>query len=87
MVGRGAPATTYYGGAPFLTQTFPFGTRRDWDAFIGSLSTTSSAPDEDIPSYARFVRAARRVFDRFAQDGILESGAATELQLGQPTGT
>jgi len=84
MVGRDTPASTYYGGAPLLTQTFPFTTRRDWDAFIGSLSTTSSAPDEDSPSYARFVRAAHRVFDRFACDGILTSGAATELYLGQP---
>jgi SAM-dependent methyltransferase len=84
MAGRGTPASSYYGGAPFLAQTFPFTTRRDWDVFIGSLSTTSSAPDAGSPSYARFVRTARHVFDQFAQDGILESGAATELYLGQP---
>ncbi|MFN2230805.1 MAG: class I SAM-dependent methyltransferase [Anaerolineae bacterium] len=84
MVGRGTPASSYYGGAPFLVETFPFTTRRDWDGFIGSLSTTSSAPDEGSSSYARFARAARCVFDQFAHDGILESGAATELYLGQP---
>ncbi|MFN2155208.1 MAG: hypothetical protein ACK2UX_08225, partial [Anaerolineae bacterium] len=78
------PASSYYGGAPFLVETFPFTTRRDWDGFIGSLSTTSSAPDEGSSSYARFARAARCVFDQFAHDGILESGAATELYLGQP---
>jgi len=86
MVGRGTLLSTYYGGNDFSEQTFPFTTYRDWPAFIGSLSTTSSAPDETSPSYARFVREVRRVFDVFARDGILESHAATQLYLGQPAG-
>ena len=86
MVGRGAPAGYYYGGNRFVMQTFAFSTHRDWDAFIGSLSTTSSAPDEGSPPYARFVRGARRVFDTYARNGVLESRAATELCLGQLAG-
>jgi len=86
MVGRSTPAGYYYGGNRFVVQTFPFTAHRDWDAFIGSLSTTSSAPDEGSPSYACFVRGARRVFGTFARNGVLESHAATELYLGQLAG-
>ena len=83
MVGRATPRRFYYGGDGFSEQTFPFTTHRTWEQFIGSLATTSDAPDPESALYAGFERAARRVFDRFSRGGTLESGVVTELTLGR----
>jgi SAM-dependent methyltransferase len=82
MVGTREPRSFYYPGA-FWVQTYPFTTRNTWPAFIGALSTTSYAPDEESPYYAAFEWAARRVFERFSRDGVLASPAETELYLGR----
>jgi ubiquinone/menaquinone biosynthesis C-methylase UbiE len=82
MKGRGTPLSFYYGGDRYLKQVFPFTTRSTREAFIGSLSTASYAPDKESPLYADFERAANQVFDRLSRDGWLESHAATELYLG-----
>jgi ubiquinone/menaquinone biosynthesis C-methylase UbiE len=83
MVGRATPRRFYYGDDDYSEQTFCFTTRRTWEQFIGSLTTTSDAPDPGSARYAGFERAARRVFDRFSRRGMLESGAVTELALGR----
>lgn len=83
MVGRGTPLSFYLSRQDYLEQRFPFLTRRTWEQFLGSLSTTSSAPDEGSPMYATFERAARGVFERFSVDGVVTSGAETVLCVGQ----
>lgn len=86
MKGRGTPPSFYYGGDTYLKQVFPFTTRSTREAFIGSLSTASYAPDRGSPWYADFERAANCVFDRLSCDGWLESRGATELYLGHIAG-
>ena len=83
MVGRGMPLSFYFGGDDYLEQRFPFSTRRNWEQFLGSMSTTSGAPEEGSPLYAAFERAARDVFERFSVDGVVTSGAETVLSVGQ----
>lgn len=77
------PVGFFYGTEDYVQQVYPFTTQRTWEAFIGSLSTASTAPDEGNPRYARFVRAAREVFARLAPGGVLESRVETELCLGR----
>ena len=85
MLGRETPRRFYYGGDEFQELIFSFTTQRAWEQFIGSLSTTSDAPDRGSPLYAGFERAARRVFERFSSGGVVASNAVTELVLGRMT--
>lgn len=82
MVGKRQPRSFYYRGE-YLRQTFSFTTQNNWEMFIGSLSTASSAPDDTSPLYDAFERGARRIFERFSDGGLLESHGETELYLGQ----
>jgi SAM-dependent methyltransferase len=77
------PVDYYFGHAGYSRHTFPFSYRQDWDAFLGSLLTTSYAPDENHPLFDQYCRHARQVFEQFAPDGWLESSGETELLLGQ----
>ena len=77
------PVSFFYGTEDYVQQVYPLTTQRTWDQFIGSLSTASTAPDEGDPRHARFVRAAREVFDLLAPRGVLESQVETELCLGR----
>jgi ubiquinone/menaquinone biosynthesis C-methylase UbiE len=77
------PVGFFYGTEDYSRHVYPFATHRTWDQFIGSLSTASTAPDEGDPRYARFMRAAREVFERLAPGGVLESHVETELCLGR----
>lgn len=77
------PAEFYFGGTHFQKLVFPFAYRQDWEAFIGSLCSASYMPDEDHSAYPRFEKAARGVFERFSQDGLLPGRGETELLIGQ----
>jgi SAM-dependent methyltransferase len=79
----GVPVGDYYGGARVCTKTYPFRLHEPWEAFIGALVSASDMPDKDHPLYANLERAARRVFERFASDGLLEVHGETELCLGR----
>lgn len=80
---EGRPARFYYGADPPLTQTFPFVLHEPWETFLGSLCSASFAPDENEPSYPRFERAARAVFERLSVEGLLEVRGETELIAGR----
>jgi ubiquinone/menaquinone biosynthesis C-methylase UbiE len=82
MPGFGTPFSFYFGG-DYLKQTFEFSVKETWIEFFGALSSASFAPDEDSPYYADFEGAARRVFDRYSQEGYLAVHGATEVCLGQ----
>jgi hypothetical protein len=62
---------------------FPFEIKLTWDAFLGSLSSASFAPDEGSSLYVQFERDARTVFDTFNIDDQIEVQGMTELYLGQ----
>jgi ubiquinone/menaquinone biosynthesis C-methylase UbiE len=86
MLGRSVPRSFYYCDGEYLKQDFPFDAKLSWEEFIGSLSTASNAPDEGSALYAEFVLGARRIFDRFSADNLIELHGETELYLGQITG-
>jgi ubiquinone/menaquinone biosynthesis C-methylase UbiE len=77
------PISFYYGGHDFQKFTFPFSIQETWAGFIGSLSSASYTPVEDNHLYPNLERAAKKVFDRFSDDGLLELQGATEVFLGQ----
>jgi ubiquinone/menaquinone biosynthesis C-methylase UbiE len=72
----------YYYGGTFQTRTYPFVLQEPWAVFLGALLSASDMPDEDHPLYPALERAARRVFDRFSSDGLLQVRGETELCLG-----
>jgi ubiquinone/menaquinone biosynthesis C-methylase UbiE len=77
------PMSFYYGHDDFLKQAFCFTMPESWAGFMGSIVSASYVPDEDHPLYANLERAARRVFDRFSADGLIDVHGVTELYLGQ----
>lgn len=77
------PEAFYFGGAHYQKQVFPFSYQQDWESFIGSLCSASYLPDDDHPAYPSFEKAARQVFDRFSQNGLLPGCGETELLIGQ----
>jgi ubiquinone/menaquinone biosynthesis C-methylase UbiE len=81
------PTSFWYGGDIHATHTYAFTTRHTRASFVGAVCTTSNAPDETSPAYARFVRGIAEVFERFSAGGVLEGGAVTELCLGRMAGT
>jgi SAM-dependent methyltransferase len=85
MVGKDQPRSFYFRGDDYSKAEFPFNSQLTWAAFLGSLSTASSAPEEDSALYPQFERKARHVFERFSTDGQLEVSGMTELYLGQIT--
>ena len=66
-----------------INPDFPFEIKLSWDAFLGSLSTASFAPDEGSSLYVQFERDAKSVFDAFNIDHQIEMQGVTELYLGQ----
>ena len=85
MLGKSKPRSFYYSGGEYLKQDFPFKAQVTWEEFMGSLSTASYAPDEGSSLYAEFERGARRIFDRFSSNNLIELHGVTELYLGQIT--
>lgn len=83
MVGKHQPRSFYYGGGKYLKMDFPFEIKLTWDAFLGSLSSASFAPDEGSSLYVQFERDARSVFDAFNIDHQIDMQGVTELYLGQ----
>ena len=86
MIGLCEPKSYYYNGGEFLFQETPFQFQSNWEAFFGSLTTASSAPDEVSRHYPAFKHGARAVFDRFSSDGLLVINGITELYLGKISG-
>lgn len=84
MPGRMKPHEFYFGDQPYRKYTLPLtGIKNTWEEFLGSLLTASFAPDLDSPEYPQFEEEARRIFQQFNQDGIIERQGVTELLLGQ----
>jgi SAM-dependent methyltransferase len=83
MIGKRRPKTYYFCGDDYRKYHFPFSTRVSRDAFLGSLLSASSAPDDGSEFYSDFVSSALEVFERFSKDGLIELHAATELHIGQ----
>jgi SAM-dependent methyltransferase len=73
----------YYNNGDFMKMAFSFALQQTWAEFMGSLATASYMPDEDNPLYVNLENAAKRVFDRFSSDGVLDVHGTTELYLGQ----
>jgi SAM-dependent methyltransferase len=78
----GRPPGFYFRGEGPVVRTFPFVFREPWEAFLGSLLSASFTPGADHPLYPRFERAARKVFERFSEEGLLEVRGETELYIG-----
>lgn len=84
MLGTSQPREFYFGGQPYQKLVFPLpAAQQTWNDFLGALLTTSYAPDPENPAYAPFEAAARDIFERFSQKGILHSHANTEVLIGQ----
>jgi hypothetical protein len=83
MVGKNQPRSFYYSGEKYIKMDFPFAIKLNWDAFLGSLSTASFAPDDGSSLYVQFERDLRSVFDAFNIDDKIEVQGMTELYLGQ----
>ena len=83
MVGKHQPRSFYYGGEKYLKMDFPFEIKLNWDAFLGSLSSASFAPDVSSSLYLQFERDARSVYNAFKVDQHIEVQGTTELYLGQ----
>jgi ubiquinone/menaquinone biosynthesis C-methylase UbiE len=77
------PLEYYYDHAKYECLRFPFTNHQDWDAFIGSLSSASFVPAENHPLYDRFREQAKKVFQQFAVNELLETHGETEIILGQ----
>jgi ubiquinone/menaquinone biosynthesis C-methylase UbiE len=77
------PLSYYFGCQDFLKQTFPFVERVTCETFVGAVSSTSFAPDEDSNAYPDFEHRLRSIFERFSVGGVLEIPGETELCLGQ----
>jgi SAM-dependent methyltransferase len=82
MPGAGVPPGFYFGNDDYQQYTFPFQLQETWQHFLGGLTSTSYAPDEGQPAYPAFERAARRLFDRFSQDGLITLHGLTQLTMG-----
>ena len=83
MIGKGVPVSFYYGSDDYLQRDFAFTVQESWDEFLGAVSSTSYAPDEDDPFYADFEHAARNIFDRLRNGDVLVLHGITELCVGQ----
>ena len=74
----------FFGHDRFDTYRFHEVNEETWEMFLGRLTSRSSAPDPDHPLRWRYEQAARSVFDRFSQDGILASAHNTLVRMGRP---
>lgn len=82
--GRKVPIEFYFNGQTYRKLVFELpAIRQTWGDFLGALLTTSFAPDPDHAAYPSFQAAARDIFERYSQDGILHSRANTEVLIGQ----
>lgn len=74
----------YFGHDGFETYRFAEERKETWEMFVGRLTSRSSAPDPEHPRRERYEQAARSVFDRFSQNGLLTVIQTTVVQMGQP---
>lgn len=77
------PLSFYFGQENFQRLVFSFIMRQDWTAFLGGVTSASYMPDDDHPLFAKLEAAVREVFERFAQDGMMDVVGETELVIGQ----
>lgn len=73
----------YLGHEEAITFRFPGLAEENFEAFLGRLTSRSSAPDPGHPLRPRFEAATREVFDRFSLDGRLVQPFNTILTMGQ----
>jgi len=76
------PKSFYFAGGEFETQQFPHNHPETWECFLGGMATAAFAPNLDHPLYGNFIQAARKVFEQFSKDGILDWKIATEISYG-----
>jgi ubiquinone/menaquinone biosynthesis C-methylase UbiE len=79
---RDVPIRYFFANGEYKTRLFPHLHPETWESFLGGIGTASFAPDEGHPRYKNFKTAARQVFDRFSQNGILNWQIATEISCG-----
>ena len=77
------PLSFYYGNDSFLVRHFPATVQESWPEFLGRLRSLSPAPGKGHPRYPNFERAARKIFDRFSDQGCLEVALETHLSVGR----
>lgn len=73
----------FYFGPAYRTLSFPFSFSQTWEAFLGSQLSASFTPDPGQPGYPAFEAAARQIFERFSQAGLLTVQAETSLSIGR----
>ena len=76
------PKEYYFEGGHCTTIKFLHNKSESWECFLGGLGSAAFAPDEDQPLYSEFVKAARKVFNRFQVDEVFIWNIATEISFG-----
>lgn len=76
------PKGYYFADGHFETLEFPHSRSETWECFLGGMASAAYAPDSEHPLHARFVQAARKVFDRYNQEERLVWKIATEISFG-----
>jgi len=83
----GAPARRplgyFFAGGRFRSYVYANAAQESWEAFLGRLSSHSGAPLPGTVRFARLEQGARRVFDRFAEAGVLSVPCETRLYVGE----
>jgi ubiquinone/menaquinone biosynthesis C-methylase UbiE len=83
MIGKRQPRSFYYGDREFIKKEYANQNLVNWERFLGGLLTASFAPDEGSAWYVEFEQKARRVFDQFSTNHVLELNSVTEVYVGQ----
>jgi ubiquinone/menaquinone biosynthesis C-methylase UbiE len=83
MIGKSEPRSFYYGDGEYIQKAYPNRNQVDWEGFFGGLATASFAPDENCPMHGEFEQNARRVFDQFSIDNMIDIKSVTEVYIGQ----
>jgi len=77
------PINYYYDNQDPMKLMFSQLYQETFEEFVGALSSTSNAPDEDNPLYINFENLAKRIFDRYKSEDKINISYSTELFLGQ----
>jgi SAM-dependent methyltransferase len=77
------PIESYFQPGTQQSWHFTMKYQQDWEAFWGALNSASFTPLPDHPRYPTFKQAAFDVFCRYAQNGLIDQEAETELIIGK----
>lgn len=83
MIGKNKPRSYYYGDGEYIRKEYSNQNQVNWEDFFGGLSTASFAPDEGSSLYEEFRQNAKRVFDKFSINNVIELKSVTEVYVGQ----